>query len=43
MNETAILKVKERLKSEAARKFPDDKERQNRYIWGTINRLKRQS
>jgi hypothetical protein len=43
MTEQQILALKEELKARAARKFPDDKERQNAYIWGTLNKVKKQS
>lgn len=32
--------VEARLKREAAEKFPDDKERQDRYVYGTLSKLK---
>lgn len=38
--EEKILKLKEKLKARASEKFPGDLERQNAYIWGTINKVK---
>lgn len=38
--EEKILKLKESLKARAAKKFPGNEERQNRYVWGTINKVK---
>ena len=32
--------LEDRLKREAAKKFPGDKERQDRYVYGTLNKLK---
>ena len=32
-------KVEARLKREAVKKFPDDKERQDRYIYGTMKKI----
>lgn len=32
--------LEKRLKREAAKKFPGDSERQDRYVYGTLNRLK---
>lgn len=40
VTEADILTIKEHLKKEARKKFPEDKERQERYIWGTINHIK---
>ena len=34
--------LEDRLKREAAKKFPGDKDRQNRYVYGTLDRLKRE-
>ena len=31
--------VERKLKAEAAKKFPGDKKRQDRYIYGTMNKL----
>lgn len=39
MNEADVLQLKEKLKSEAEKKFPDDKQRQDAYIFGTLRRL----
>ncbi len=38
--EEKILQLKEELKARAKKKFPGDEERQNAYIWGTINTVK---
>lgn len=38
--EATILHIKEHLRSEARKKFPDNKQRQDAYVWGTINRIK---
>lgn len=38
--EEKILKIKEELKARAARKFPGNEERQNAYVYGTINHIK---
>lgn len=35
----AALEAK--LKAEARRKFPNDKERQDRYVYGTLSKLKK--
>lgn len=43
MREAEILKLKEDLKRRAREKFPDDPERQNRYVWGTLNKIKERS
>lgn len=32
--------VEAKLKREAAQKFPNDKERQDRYVYGTLNKMK---
>ena len=40
MTETQLLALKMKLKAKAAEKFPGDKERQNAYVWGTINKIK---
>jgi hypothetical protein len=34
--------LERRLKAEAAKKFPKDQERQDRYVYGTLQKLKRQ-
>jgi hypothetical protein len=34
--------LERRLKREAEKKFPGDKERQDRYVYGTMNRLKKE-
>lgn len=39
--EADILKIKEALKQEAREKFPNDEQRQQRYIWGTIQNIKK--
>lgn len=31
-----------RLKTEAEKKFPGDKDRQDRYVYGTLRRLKKE-
>jgi hypothetical protein len=41
MTEETIHKIKVRLRATAEKKFPNDKERQERYMWGTIQRIKR--
>lgn len=33
--------VEDELKLEARKKFPKDKERQDRYVYGTMNKLKK--
>lgn len=38
--EEKIKALKEKLSARAARKFPGDTDRQKRYIWGTINKVK---
>jgi len=38
--EEKILKLKEDLRARAREKFPNDEERQNRYVWGTISKIK---
>lgn len=38
--EEKILKLKEDLKRRAREKFPNDEERQNRYVYGTLNKVK---
>lgn len=30
-----------KLRAEAQKKFPGDQERQDRYVWGTLNKLKK--
>jgi len=40
MTEERILAIKEKLWATARKKFPNDAERQNRYVWGTINNIK---
>lgn len=35
------VKLERALKAEAKKKFPKDKERQNRYIYGTINKVEK--
>ena len=32
--------LEDKLKREAKKKFPNDKERQDRYVYGTLNREK---
>jgi hypothetical protein len=39
--EEKILSIKQHLRTEAAKKFPGDEERQNRYVWGTITNIKK--
>lgn len=39
MHEQDVLQLKEKLKAEANKKFPDDKARQDAYIFGTLRRL----
>lgn len=39
-SEEKVKKLKGKLIAEAKDKFPDDKDRQDRYVWGTIQRLK---
>lgn len=34
-------KLHEELKKEAKKKFPGDKERQDAYVYGTLNKVKR--
>lgn len=34
-------KIESRLKREAAKKFPGDQERQDRYVYGTLNKLEK--
>jgi hypothetical protein len=34
--------LERRLKAEAAKKFPKDQEHQNRYVYGTLTKLKKQ-
>jgi hypothetical protein len=41
MTEEDIHKIKARLRATAIKKFPNNKERQDRYVWGTIQRIKR--
>jgi len=31
----------DKLKREAAKKFPGDKERQDRYVYGTLHKIKK--
>ncbi len=38
--EERLIAIKARLQATAVRRWPDDPERQNRYVWGTINKLK---
>lgn len=40
MTEEQILKMKEGLKARAAKLYPDNQDRQNRYIFGTLNKIK---
>lgn len=40
MTEERILAIKEKLYATARKKFPNDEERQNAYVWGTINKIK---
>ncbi len=37
--EEKILKLKEDLRARAAKKFPHDQIRQDRYVWGTIRKV----
>lgn len=39
--EEKILALKEKLYARAREKFPNDEDRQNRYVWGTINKVKK--
>lgn len=34
------VKVEKELKKSAKKKFPKDKERQNKYVYGTLNKIK---
>ena len=34
--------LEDKLKAEARKKFPHDKERQDRYVYGTLARLKKE-
>ena len=34
------IKVEKELKKTAKKKFPKDKERQNKYVYGALNKLK---
>ena len=43
MTEEHIYRLKEILRARAVKKFPGDETRQNAYIWGTINKIKRGS
>ncbi len=38
--EQKLLALKRKLRKTAEEKFPGDKERQQRYIWGTYNKVK---
>lgn len=38
---TLPAELERRLKAEARKKFPKDKERQDRYVYGTLNKLKK--
>ena len=38
--EEKILALKEELKARARKKWPEDLDRQNRYVYGTINKVK---
>lgn len=38
--EAEIKALKEELITRARRKFPGDKRRQDRYVWGTIQKIK---
>jgi len=40
MNEERLLALKARLRKTAERRWPGDKEHQDRYVWGTIQKLK---
>lgn len=33
--------IEDKLKREAEKKFPDDKERQDRYVYGTLQRIEK--
>lgn len=37
------VKVEKELKKTAKKKFPKDKERQNKYVYGTLNKIKEKS
>ena len=39
MTEEQVSRLKEKLREEARSKFPDDKEKQDAYIFGTLRRL----
>lgn len=39
MTEADVDKLKSKLRPEAEKKFPDDRERQDAYIFGTLRRL----
>lgn len=39
LSEEQIHRLKAKLRGEAKEKFPGDKERQRRYIFGTLRRL----
>ena len=39
MTEAQAKELKTRLREEAQKKFPDDQERQDAYIFGTLRRL----
>jgi hypothetical protein len=38
--EEKILKIKEELKRRARKRWPNDEEHQNRYVYGTLNNIK---
>lgn len=39
MNEQEAIELKAKLRAHAERKFPGDKDRQQRYIFGTLRKL----
>ena len=41
MSEEQLLRIKEQIRKTAERKFPGDIERQNAYIFGTLNKIKK--
>lgn len=41
MTEQDLLRLKEALKRRALRLFPGDEEKQNAYVFGTINKIKK--
>lgn len=40
MTEEEILNLKKELWARAKKRWPDDKEHQNRYVFGTLNKIK---